>query len=199
MIENLGKNVVSLRNSRDLTRIELSRKLDIDVQTLSRIERGKSKPTFNTLEKIACFFDATPTQLFGTVQEIERERILLETNFYSAKVKNALMGIGQIKVLFVDIFSKFETDFLEKVDSLYASVESGYYDVNEVTSGSFSEILKVERIKKGYSQEELSIKLNVTQGAYASWEIGRTRPNIEKLIEIADILGLSTDYLLGRK
>ena len=39
--------------------------------------KTKSYPTFANLDKIAEYFNATPTQLFGTSKEIELERVFL--------------------------------------------------------------------------------------------------------------------------
>jgi len=46
-------------------------------------------------------------------------------------------------------------------------------------------------------QREVAEKLNVTPGAYASWESGRTKPDINLLPQIAAYYKVSTDFLLG--
>jgi len=46
-------------------------------------------------------------------------------------------------------------------------------------------------------QREVAEKLNVTPGAYASWESGRTKPDINLLPQIAAYYEVSTDFLLG--
>ena len=48
------------------------------------------------------------------------------------------------------------------------------------------------------SQKELAQKLNMTDKAYWSYESGRTQPNIETLIKMADFFNVSLDYLCGR-
>ncbi|EPM6850146.1 helix-turn-helix domain-containing protein [Enterococcus hirae] len=70
MIENFGHNLARLRKKRGITQKELANTLNINVQSISNIEKGKSYPTFNNLEKIAFFFDASPIELFGTEKEI---------------------------------------------------------------------------------------------------------------------------------
>ncbi|MBN1992204.1 MAG: helix-turn-helix domain-containing protein [Anaerolineae bacterium] len=54
---------------------------------------------------------------------------------------------------------------------------------------------KLERRK--IPQREVAEKLNVTPGAYASWESGRTRPDINLLPQIAGYFEVSIDFLLG--
>ena len=63
----------------------------------------------------------------------------------------------------------------------------------------FPQKLKELRKKKGYTQEKMSNLLEIGQSAYAKWENGRTQPNIEQLVKIAQILETTTDELLGIK
>ena len=63
----------------------------------------------------------------------------------------------------------------------------------------FPQKLKELRKKKGYTQEKMSNLLEIGQSAYAQWENGRTQPNIEQLVKIAQILETTTDELLGIK
>lgn len=48
------------------------------------------------------------------------------------------------------------------------------------------------------SQKELAQKLDMTDKAYWSYESGRTQPNIQTLIKMADFFNVSLDYLCGR-
>lgn len=58
--------------------------------------------------------------------------------------------------------------------------------------------LKELRVMEKKSQTEMAKKLGLTQGTYSNYENGTTDPTIEKLIEIADKLNISIDYLVGR-
>ena len=60
-------------------------------------EKQKSYPTFANLDKIAEYFNATPTQLFGTSKEIELEKSVLESNEYSDKVSEILKAVKYIE------------------------------------------------------------------------------------------------------
>ena len=46
-------------------------------------------------------------------------------------------------------------------------------------------------------QREVAAELQISSGAYASWETGRTRPDIDLLPKIADYFEVSVDDLLG--
>jgi len=60
-------------------------------------------------------------------------------------------------------------------------------------------IIKDLRKKLGLSQKELADKLFVNQTAVSQWERGVTTPNKNTLIKLADIFGVTVDYLLGVK
>lgn len=60
------------------------------------------------------------------------------------------------------------------------------------------EILKAERKKHGYTQQEVADKLGITRSSYAQYEIGRNTPTTESIIMLAELYKCSTDYLLGR-
>ena len=59
--------------------------------------------------------------------------------------------------------------------------------------------VKELRIKKGLSQQELGNTIGVTKVSVCGYESGSRIPNLEKLAKLADALGISTDYLLGRE
>lgn len=61
----------------------------------------------------------------------------------------------------------------------------------------FSENLKAMRKAKGYTQEELAIKLNVTRQTISKWEIGLSVPDVDFLFKIADVLETNVGTLLG--
>lgn len=62
----------------------------------------------------------------------------------------------------------------------------------------FSIRLKELRINKGFTQSELGKKVGVKQNTFTNWENGSREPNFKTLIELANILETTTDYLLGR-
>lgn len=52
------------------------------------------------------------------------------------------------------------------------------------------------RSKMGMTQLELAEKLGVTDRAVSKWETGASYPDIALLPQLADIFGVTTDYLL---
>ena len=61
----------------------------------------------------------------------------------------------------------------------------------------FSENLKAARKAKGYTQEELAIKLNVVRQTVSKWEKGLSVPDADILSKIADVLETEVSILLG--
>lgn len=53
-----------------------------------------------------------------------------------------------------------------------------------------------ERKKNGWSQEELAEKLSVSRQAVSKWEGAQAVPDLQKIIAMANIFGVSIDYLL---
>ena len=54
------------------------------------------------------------------------------------------------------------------------------------------------RKSKGYSQAQMADFLNITRQAYNHYETGTRVPPADSLNTLADVLGVSTDYLLDR-
>ena len=61
----------------------------------------------------------------------------------------------------------------------------------------FSENLKTIRKAKGYTQEELAIKVNVVRQTVSKWEKGLSVPDADVLSHIAEVLEVSVNELLG--
>ena len=63
----------------------------------------------------------------------------------------------------------------------------------------FAERLQRARMAAGLTQQDVADLLGIRRGTYASYEAGRhSEPNQQTLRRLADITGVSTDYLLGR-
>ena len=52
------------------------------------------------------------------------------------------------------------------------------------------------RKKNGWSQEELATRMNVSRQAVSKWEAASTTPDLEKILELSNLFGVTIDYLL---
>jgi transcriptional regulator with XRE-family HTH domain len=52
------------------------------------------------------------------------------------------------------------------------------------------------RKKNGWSQEELAEKLNVSRQAVSKWESAQSVPDMNRVLQLSALFGVSTDYLL---
>lgn len=57
--------------------------------------------------------------------------------------------------------------------------------------------IKVFRKSKGFTQEELAIRLNIVRQTVSKWEKGISVPDAENLQKLADVLEVDVKQLLG--
>jgi transcriptional regulator with XRE-family HTH domain len=119
MIENFGRNVARLRKQRGWSQEELASKIDVKKQSISNIERGVRFPTFETLEKIANAFHATPVELFGTAKQIALDdvpEVLDRIDAYDERIRT-IFQISQI-------MEHYSASRLEKIADQVAEVNT---------------------------------------------------------------------------
>ncbi len=54
------------------------------------------------------------------------------------------------------------------------------------------------RIDSGYTQKQIAEVLGISQNTYSQYEIGVLNYPVDALLKLADLYGVSVDYLLGR-
>lgn len=65
-------------------------------------------------------------------------------------------------------------------------------------SGMFPERLKFAREMRKMNQEQLAEAARLQSSAISHFETGKRKPSFDNLKKLADALGVTTDYLLGR-
>lgn len=58
--------------------------------------------------------------------------------------------------------------------------------------------IKQLRTEANVTQAQLADDIKTKPSTFRMWELGRSEPDIESLIELSDYFGVSVDYLLGR-
>lgn len=61
---------------------------------------------------------------------------------------------------------------------------------------TIGERIRAERLKKAWNQEHLATLLHVSRSTVSSWEVGRNTPDLETIVLISDLFGISLDHLL---
>lgn len=62
----------------------------------------------------------------------------------------------------------------------------------------FSKRLRELRKSAHLTQKQLAEKMYVDQTSISFWETGKARPDFDKQIELAELFGVSLDYLRGK-
>lgn len=62
----------------------------------------------------------------------------------------------------------------------------------------FGKRLRAMRMKRHYTQPQMADFINVALRTYQGYEGGTRRPSFEALVQLADVLDVSLDYLMGR-
>ena len=71
-----------------------------------------------------------------------------------------------------------------------------YNRLEVISMNKVSTTIKKLRVEKNMNQEQLAEQLHVTRQAVSNWETGKTQPDIETLTQLAQLFGVSTEYLI---
>lgn len=72
----------------------------------------------------------------------------------------------------------------------------GKNEQKEKLNMNLSEKIFNERRKLGLSQEQFAEKMQISRQAVSKWESGQSTPDLDKIVLMSQIFGVSTDYLL---
>ena len=61
---------------------------------------------------------------------------------------------------------------------------------------TLAEKLAMLRKRQGWSQEEFAGRLDISRQSVSKWESGTSVPDLDKLVKISDIFGVTIDYLI---
>lgn len=101
-----------------------------------------------------------------------------------------------------------DTDTLRKFAELYKLPTDHLLGTDEIKEGfvnalkgkftpTFSEKLKLSRRKAGITQEQVAIKMGLSVGTISGYERGYRKPEPEILKDLADLYGVTTDFILS--
>ena len=61
---------------------------------------------------------------------------------------------------------------------------------------TLAEKISTFRKKNGWSQEELAERLNVSRQSVSKWESAQSIPELDKIVQMSELFGVSTDQLI---
>ena len=61
---------------------------------------------------------------------------------------------------------------------------------------TLGEKIQILRKQHGMSQEQLSALTSVSRQAISKWEVGESIPDVDNIVQLSEIFGVTTDYLL---
>jgi len=67
-----------------------------------------------------------------------------------------------------------------------------------VKNNYFGEALKELRLEKGFSQKDLADAVEITQAQWSSYELGKSRPTLDMIIAIAQVVKISPFVLINK-
>jgi DNA-binding XRE family transcriptional regulator len=68
--------------------------------------------------------------------------------------------------------------------------------IQQKGSGVMAITLKAARVNAGFTQKEAAKRLGISRGTLASYEMYKTKPDIEKAKRIADLYGTAVDGII---
>lgn len=74
-LELISANIKNLRLENNLTQEEFAEKIEISIQGLSNIERGRYQPNAQTIDKICSKFKITPADLLCSASSGDKETL----------------------------------------------------------------------------------------------------------------------------
>lgn len=66
-----------------------------------------------------------------------------------------------------------------------------------MTDNSFGERLAKLRESKGWLQRDLAFRMSVKANTISNWEKGISRPNLDQICQLCQVLTVTSDHLLG--
>jgi len=61
---------------------------------------------------------------------------------------------------------------------------------------TLGEKIQILRKQRGMSQEQLATKILVTRQAVSKWELSESLPDVDNIVQLSEMFGVTTDYLL---
>lgn len=100
---------------------------------------------------------------------------------------------------FLNAYSLYQKKFILSSINIILIMQylSGYHRIISEVIKMIADKIKFLRDEKGWTQTELSKKLGITRSSVNAWEMGISVPSTQYIVELSQLFGVSTDFLLG--
>jgi transcriptional regulator with XRE-family HTH domain len=102
--------------------------------------------------------------------------------------------LTNFQVHLVAVYTSFcyDTDTISRKQNNRMCAYSGKVGKNMILADKISMLRK----QNGWSQEELAEQLGISRQSVSKWESGNAIPDLDRVLKLGELFGVSTDYLL---
>lgn len=122
-------------------------------------------------------------------KKVKRDVVMsVEITDNSKEVSGAIHQVGQAMA---------DTGAFCKPGSLCNKV-IGIHVAAQAAQGKRSQAVQETRLKCGLKQQDVAERTGINVVTLSGYEIGKNEPNMEALVSLADVYGVTLDYLMCR-
>jgi transcriptional regulator with XRE-family HTH domain len=189
-----GSRLRELRLEAGLTQGELGQKADMRTVSVSRLEIGKRKPRWETIQRLAVALGVDSAALLETANDFggRLRRLRLDAGLTRAELAE-IAGLSKGCVMNAE--NGKQSPRGRTVRRLALALGVDHADLMEAASDlgdTFGERLRWLRLSASLSLDELAQRAGLTRAALSALEIGKHRPLRETVQRLA--LALGVDY-----
>lgn len=104
--------LTQLREERGLTKKEVAEKLNIDQTTYGKYELSKRQPDYDTLQKIASFYDVSTDYLLGRTEE--RNPVGISNEDWPPEAKVLFRDVKKLTPEQLELVTKLVKEFIDE-------------------------------------------------------------------------------------
>lgn len=106
--------LTQLREERGLTKKEVAEKLNIDQTTYGKYELSKRQPDYDTLQKIASFYDVSTDYLLGRTDERQNYNINNTDSDWPPEAKVLFRDVKKLTPEQLELVTKLVKEFVDE-------------------------------------------------------------------------------------
>ena len=106
--------LTQLREERGLTKKEVAEQLNIDQTTYGKYELSKRQPDYDTLQKLATFFDVSTDFLLGRTDERQNGNINNHENVLPPEAKVLFRDVKKLTPEQLELVQKLVKEFIDE-------------------------------------------------------------------------------------